>query len=53
MEDRLAQINNDFSKDCDFYYRKQLQALQYAINRIQCADLYSNEPLGVDSEDMH
>lgn len=45
MEERLAQISNDFSKDRDLYYRKQLQAFQHDIDYIRRADLYADKPL--------
>ncbi len=51
MEDRLAQISNDFSRDRDMIYRKQLQALQLDIDYVRRADLYTEKVLEEDEED--
>lgn len=45
MEDRLAQITNDFTRDRDLIYRKQLQAFQLDIDYIRRASPYAETPL--------
>lgn len=45
MEDRLAQITNDFTRDRDTIYRKQLQAFQLDIDYIRRANPYAETPL--------
>ncbi len=45
MEDRLAQISNDFSRDRDLIYRKQLHAFQLDIDYIRHAELYTEKVL--------
>jgi len=51
MEDRLTQISNDFSRDRDLIYRKQLQAFQLDIDYIRRADLYTEKVLEEFEED--
>ncbi|KAL8935837.1 MAG: hypothetical protein Q9216_005237 [Gyalolechia sp. 2 TL-2023] len=45
MMDRLQDISNNFAENREFYYRRQLQALQRDVNHITHAKPYLNRPL--------
>ena len=52
MEQRLAEIGQNFAERRDFHYRQQLQSYQADMNYIQMANLYDNKPLDVYGHDI-
>ncbi|KAI9691956.1 MAG: hypothetical protein M1820_009664 [Bogoriella megaspora] len=50
LQDRLAEMVSNFSKDRDQHYRAQLQALQVDMNLILKADAYVDAPLDDDPD---
>jgi len=52
LSERLNSIGAHFARDRDSFYRTQLQSLQLAMNYINNADLYKNEPLNDNPNDV-
>ena len=50
LSERLADITMEFSRNRDFHYRQQLQAIQTDMNLIMRADPYDDAPLDDDPE---
>ena len=50
LQDRLADMVANFSKDRDQHYRAQLHALQVDMNLIMRADAYDDSPLDDDPD---
>ena len=51
LQDRLAEISQNFAENRDANYRKQLQQYQVDINFINNAQLYGDKPLLEPGED--
>ncbi len=52
LSERLNAIGSNFARDRDSFYRTQLQSLQLAMNYINNTDLYKNEPLNDNPNDV-
>ena len=52
MEDRFAQIGQQFNENRDIYYRKEHQSIQYDIDFIRNADLYSAKTLDETGDEL-
>lgn len=52
LSERLNAIGSHFARDRDSLYRTQLQSLQLAMNYINNTDLYKNEPLNDNPNDV-